>query len=179
MSLLQNGTEIDKRQRLLLHIKAQLPDAEPNTTADRIEQILEQAAELKKNHGKVYSPLDGELVEPKAIVTGGRWRVRSRQRRWEKQYLLKLPRGGQQVRWPRYLIAMLGKEFVCGTGQVPTFSNFDSKLSRFEAFAKPFLSQLKVRNPKNRIREYVEERKRPNPYHPLKYDSSAICTEES
>lgn len=174
MSLLQNGTEIDKRQRLLSHIKAHLPDAEPNATADRIEQILEQAAELKKNHGKVYSPRDGELVEPKEIETGGRWRVRSRQRRWEKQYLLKRPRGGQQVRWPRYLIAMLGKEFVCGTGRDPTFSNFDSKLSRFEAFAKPFLSHLKVRNPKNRIREYVEERKRPNPYHPLKYDSSAI-----
>jgi hypothetical protein len=174
MSLFQDGAEIEKRQRLLSHIKAHLPDAEPNATADRIEQILEQAFELKKNHGKVYNPSDGELVKTQAVKIGGRWRVSSRQRRWEEQYLLKRPRGGQHVRWPRYLIAMLGKEFVCGTGRDPTFSNFDSKLSRFEAFAKPFLSYLRVRNQKNRIREYVEERREPNPYHPVKYDSSAI-----
>ena len=158
--------QIEEREHLLRHISEHLPNASPNDTADRIEQILEETKEQIANHGKVYSATTGKPVAKE--VVGGQWHINERQRRWVARTIPTRARGGQTVRWPRYLIAMLGKEYVLGTGKKPTFSTFDLKLSKFEAFAEPFLTHFKVRNQKNRIREYVEERRKPSPYNSLK-----------
>ena len=158
--------QIEDREHLLRHISEHLPNASPSDTADRIEQILEEAKEQMANHGKVYSPTTGKPVARE--VVGGQWKINARQRRWVPRTIPIRTKGGQPVRWPRYLISMLGKEYFLGTGEQPTFSTFDSKLSKFEAFTKPFLTHFKVRNHKNRIREYVEERKKPNPYNSVK-----------
>lgn len=157
---------IEKRDELLRHIKDHFQEINPNETADRIEQILEVTRGLKANHGKAYSPTTGKPVTKELV--GGLWKVNFRQRRWEKQYIPKRPRGRQSIRWPRYLIAMLGKEYFYATGTPPTFINDDVALSKFEAFAKPFLTYFKIQNQKNLIREYVGERKKTNPYSVLK-----------
>jgi hypothetical protein len=158
--------QIADRDQLLLHISEHLSNASPDDTADRIEQILGETKEQIANHGKVYSPTTGKPVARE--VVGGQWKINARQRRWVANTIPTRARGGQPVRWPRYLISMLGKEYVLGTGEQPSFSTFDSKLSKFEAFTKPFLIHFKVRNHKNWVREYVEERKKPNPYNSVK-----------
>ena len=150
------------RKKLLDIIRNNFPAENRVQIARRLESILDETYELKEAEGKAYNA-KGRLI-PKLIIRKY-WKDQKRQRRLitlthpstERQ------RGRPKLRWPRYLIASLGREYMLQTGQLPTSGAWRTP-SDFERFVGPILFAFAVFDARHLVKEYLRERTKNNPW---------------
>jgi hypothetical protein len=149
------------RKDLLKIVRTNFPKANLIATALRLGQLVNDIEALRAADRMVYNQ-NGRLV--RRILIGERWENQTRQRRRVRREFPLAPIHRPKRMWPRYFVAELGREYTRQTGRQPKRGAAGGSLSPFERFAEPMLKPLGISDVQGLVREFVEERKKPNPW---------------
>jgi len=149
------------RKALLDIVRTNFPKANLIATAFRLQRLINEVETLKASDGMVCNR-KGELVEH--VLIGEKWKEQKRQRRRVKRLFPVEPNHRPKRMWPRYYIAKLGEEYIRQTGREPKRGAAGGFRSPFERFVEQMLRPLEVSDAQGLVREYVREKKKPNPW---------------
>ncbi len=149
------------RKILLEIVRKNFPKTNLIATTLRLERLVNEVESLRASYGMVYNR-GGKLVQ--RLLIGERWKDQGRQRRRVKREFPLEPTHRPKRMWPRYYVAELGREYTRQTGREPKRGASGGSLSPFERFVEPLLRPLGIRDVQGLVREYVEEKMKPNPW---------------
>ncbi len=149
------------RSTLLEIIRENFPKTNLVSTALRLERLIKEVESLKDSDGMVYNK-NGRLV--KSILLGEKWKDQKRQWRRTRREFPLAPKHRPKRMWPRYYLAKLGEEYTRQTGREPKRGAAGGLLSPFERFVDLMLQALEVSDTQGLVREYIEEKRKRNPF---------------
>ena len=149
------------RKALLEIVRVNFPKANLIATALRLGKLINEVESLRAGDGMIYNQR-GKLVHQ--LLIGKFWKEQGRQRRQVKRKFPLKPTHRPKRMWPRYYIAKLGEEYIRQTGREPKRGAAGGFRSPFERFAEQMLHPLGTSNVQGLVREYLNEKKKPNPW---------------
>ena len=155
-------SRVMSRKQLLDIVRSHFPRSNLLLTVLSLQQIISDIEYLKTHNAEVYSYSKCKMVAKEKV--GGCWLRQGKQHRWKDITAPKRRRGRPVEAWRRVLISYLGFEFYRNTGSPPTRGATNGSPSAFQNFVAPFLIAFRVQDQEGLVREYIKERRKPNPY---------------
>ena len=150
------------RKQLLDIVRCHLPRSNRLQAVRRLQNLISEVEHMKEHHGEIYSYSKRKMVAKEKI--GGCWMRQGKQHRWKDITIPRRSRSRPAEVWRRVLISFLGFEFYRGTSSFPTRGTTGGSRSAFQNFVAPFLRAFRIQDQEGLVREYIKERRKPNPY---------------